>query len=908
MVALSLSACAEHDFAEEDELGGIPPHQHPHAEALEPDADYEVTAEQLEDDRIYEAMVRSAAAEGDELMAQVPANLDSRFNSRELSWLAFNERVLAQALDTRHPLLERLRFLSISHSNLDEFFMVRVAALSELVRTGMSDAAELRVISDAAMSLMADQGRIWKLLKQELEDKAGIFVVQMSQLDEADKEYLHTVFLNEFWPQLTATSVDASHPLPFIANKGMGLLLTLQHNDDQANEHDGVYEEEERSDGMEMPLSGMPAGGSSGSERAKKKKGTRGRDAGHGASGQTGHAAAGPANARYRHGTLPREMSAMILLPPRLPRFIQLPSRKAAPAATVNATSSGGRTRLGTASPSGTTEPIRFVLAENVIHEFAHHFFADYTVQGKAIFRVLRDSEILVDEEAVDLVRMFETALKKRRKGRVIRLTINAAAPESIRLWLAEKMDVPRDVVSLVDGLVGLSDVRQLIVDDRKNLQFPSFQERFPERIRQHGGDVFAAIRAKDIIVHHPFESFGAVLAFIRQAARDPQVVTIKQTLYRTSEDSPIVRSLIEAAEAGKVVTALIELKARFDEEANIRWSRDLERAGVHVVYGFIELKTHAKVALVVRKEDGQLNTYVHFGTGNYHPQTARVYTDLSLFTAHPGLGRDAMRLFSYMTSYGQPKDLEFLAVAPFSLRSSIYRHIRDEIANARAGKPAAMLVKMNALVDERLINLLYEASESGVDIYLIIRGMCSLRPGIPGLSSRIRVKSLVGRFLEHTRAIAFANGSALPSANAKVFISSADWMTRNLDWRVEALVPILNPTVHRQVLYEVLLHSWTDQINSWWLLPDGEYIQATNGTDLSTLGGKPGGIAVGSGGEAAAAAGAPKGGSQQQQSQLQDSHAYFLTHDSLSGRGDHSDFADGATAALRKRQRDQDI
>ena len=718
-----------------------------------------------------EQAVAEVQSHHDEAVAVDPVAPRERYFNRELSWLAFNERVLDEACNPAHPLLERLRFLSISGANLDEFFMVRVAglraqqinAVEQLSADGLTPAQQLEALGESADRLMRRQQIVWRELRHELATQ-DFHVLHNDKVDAESSLWLEGYFREQVLQVLTPQALDPAHPFPFIPNKGFSLIFDLK---------------------------------------------------------------------RISDGEPIREL---LMIPTTLPRFVRLPG-----------------------------ETARYLSIENLIRRFTAILFPGYELLGDGAFRIIRDSDIEIEEEAEDLVRFFHTAIKRRRRGRVIRLRMEAGMPEMLERHVCEAVGQGA-IVSEASGFLGVSDLDQLTEENRPDLKWPPYTPRFPERIREHDGDCFGAIRDKDIVVHHPYESFEVVIAFLKQAAQDPDVVAIKQTLYRAGKQSAIIRALIDAAEAGKSVTAVVELKARFDEEQNIMWASQLERAGVQVVYGFTNWKTHAKISMVVRRENGSFRTYCHFGTGNYHPVTAKIYTDISFFTADPRVGRDAGQVFNYITGYVEPHDLERITISPHGLREKLSDLIDAEIDHVRAGRPGTIWAKMNSLVDPSIIEKLYRASAAGVQIDLIVRGICCLRPGVPGLSENIRVKSVVGRFLEHSRITVFGNGKALPNNGAKVFISSADWMPRNFDRRVEFLAPVENPTVHDQILDQVMVANLIDSEQSWVLDSDGHYSRVEAGDRPFNL------------------------------------HRYFMTNPSLSGRGAALDSEAVPTLRLRGR------
>ena len=665
-----------------------------------------------------------------------PEAPEDRYFNRELSWLSFNRRVLAESENTDYPLLERLRFLSISGSNLDEFTTVRIAGLEGQVQRGIETAGidgrsprqQLEAIREQVLELEDRQQHSLEVLRGLLGDE-NITIALVDELPGEHQAWLETHFETEILPLITPQAIDPSHPFPFVASGGMGVLFRLK--------------------------------------RGKRKS----------------------------------DLVELVLIPSGIPRFVRIPGEAAI-----------------------------YVAIEQLVTRFADQMFPGFRILGDGIFRVLRDSDMEVEDEAEDLVRFFRTAIQRRRRGRAVLLELDDECDETAETLLREHFDVDAAMIVKTGGMLGLRDLDLICQEPRPDLKFVPFSPRYPERVLAHDGDVFSAIREKDMVIHHPYESFEVVVDFLHQAAVDPAVVSIKQTLYRAGDQSPVIAALVEAAQNGKAVTAVVELKARFDEERNIRWASELERAGVQVIYGFTEWKTHAKVSLVVRREEDGYRTYCHFGTGNYHPVNARFYTDLSFFTADAALGRDAAKMFNFITGYIEPDQLECIAMSPLGMREKLSDLIEKEIGNARSGKPSGIWLKMNSITNRSVIDKLYEASQAGVEIRMVVRGICSLRPGIPGLSANISVKSVIGRFLEHARMWVFADGKALPSRQAKVFITSADAMSRNLDRRVEVMVPVTNKTVHDQMLKQVMLANILDTERSWQLDRNGQYRRVDGG------------------------------------------------------------------------------
>ncbi|MBJ7544481.1 RNA degradosome polyphosphate kinase [Rhodomicrobium udaipurense] len=670
-----------------------------------------------------------------------------RFFNRELSWLAFNRRVLEESANTRNPLLERVRFLAISGSNLDEFYRVRVAGLHEQAATeivevspdGLTPRQQVEKINEAVMPLSAIQQERWNALREDMA-KEQIYMASAKSLSDAERDWLEIYFMRRVFSALSAVAVDAAHPFPHVQSQE--LVLVLECTRELALVGDSDFEGE------------------------------------------------------------PRLMYALVVIPNGLDRFIRLPQ---------------------TEGKNGKPE-IRFIAMEMLIALHAHTLLPGFKVKHAGLFRPLRNSGIEFQEKSEDLQKVLRKALVRRQLGEVIRLEMSESLPVAARELIIAGLKIDRADVVPVDGLFAIADISQLIVSDRPDLVYKPFEIRFPERIAEFENDCFAAISSKDIVVHHPYESFDVVLQYLRQAASDPDVVAIKWTLYRTSKRSPIVEALRQAREAGKSVTVMIEVTARFDELNNLEWAKQLEAVGVHVVYGLtqLDLKTHAKLGQVVRKENGELRTYCHIGTGNYHPATAKIYTDLSYFTADAAVGRDVSRIFNYVTTYSRPNNLERMYISPHGIKARIIEEIHNEIAHAKAGRPAAIWMKLNALVDPEVIDALYEASLSGVPVDLVIRGICCLKPGIHGLSENIRAKSIIGRFLEHSRIYCFGAGHGLPSEDAHVYISSADMMPRNLERRVEAMTAITNPTVHEQVLDQIMIANLKDNLQSWKIESDG--------------------------------------------------------------------------------------
>ena len=656
----------------------------------------------------------------------------NKYINREVSWLKFNLRVLAEASNLKNPTLERLKFLSIAANNLDEFFMVRVAGIytqikdkvSFLSHDGLTSEQQLKNIIINTKKLLSNSNEAWSKLKIDL-DKSGILFASYRDLNKSEKVRLNKIFRENIYPVLTPLIIDPSHPFPFIPNKGHFLVMLLN-------------------------------------KRNKSKK-----------------------------------FYATILIPKNIDRFINISNR---------------------------VDVKKYLSIEHIISNYVNYLFPGYKLNKYTSVRIIRDSDIEFEEEAEDLIMYLEKALKKRRRGRIVKLEIRSNADPLLKKFVYKKLEVTEDEVYEMESFVGVHQIDQIYNKKNANLVFKSFNPRQVERLKQFNDDYFATIKAKDFIVHHPYETFDAVIQFLNQAAEDHNVIAIKQTLYRTTFDSPIVKALIQASEKGKSVTAVVEVKARFDEETNISLASTLEKAGVQVVYGFIKLKTHAKASLIVRKEKNKLVSYVHLGTGNYHPINAKIYTDLSFFSSDKIICEDVEKFFNYITTYAEPKKLKKIILSPLFLRTKLYSLIDQEIENKSKSKHAEIWIKLNSLVDKAMIDKLYEASNAGVKICLFVRGICCLKPGIKGLSENIIVKSIVGRFLEHSRIFCFANGEMMPSRSNLAFFSSADLMTRNLNRRVELFIPIENSTVHEQVLDQIMLANYKDAENSWFLKSDESY------------------------------------------------------------------------------------
>jgi len=658
-------------------------------------------------------------------------NTPLRFINRELSWLNFNERVLSESENNQNPLMERLRFLSISGNNLDEFHMVRVAGLYRQIKEkvftrtddGRTTRQQFNDVTKSLKLLLKKQQTVWDKLKKELGLKKTKILESKSELKN-EKKKIEEIFRKNVYASLTPLAIDPAHPFPFLPSQSITMVCALKNKMDKLS-------------------------------------------------------------------------YSLVIFPPKLQRFFKI------------------------------SKPNNFVKAEDIIKNNMKIIFPDFKLINFSLIRIIRDSDIEFEEEAEDLILSFETALKKRRRGTVIGLYIQGRVEKKLLAFIKRSLKVDEERIFRVNSLLDINCLNEIVEKSNdEQLKFKKFKSRFPQRIKDFNGDCFSAIKKKDLIVHHPFESFDVVVNFIEQSASDKNVISIKQTLYRTSDNSPIVKALIKASNKGKSVTAVVELKARFDEEKNIKWAKDLEKAGVNIVYGFVKWKTHAKISLVTRKEQNEIISYVHFGTGNYHPINAKIYTDLSFFSCNSKLVDDALKVFNFITGYTTPKKMNLISYSPNLLRNDLNKYIQQEIENKQKGLPSGIWIKINSLIDKEIIDKLYFASQSGVKIKLIVRGICGLRPGIKNFSDNIEVKSIIGRFLEHSRIFCFSNGFNMPSPKNKVFISSADLMTRNLDRRIETFIPITNSTVHEQILSQIMISYLKDKQNSWILQPNGDYLK----------------------------------------------------------------------------------